>query len=313
MTVTQTVEGRYRFPVAVRTPRERRDDPEQLKRILVRIPGGQNDTMGMASMGGSTLPNVVTLGQLARFELTRGPMVIKSDNNLLVIYVPVEFEGVSLGEYVKKAQEILDRAIRERRIEVPPGYTMKWSGQYEILERTARKLVLIGIVTAILILVVLYLHFRKVAQTAIVFLGTLLFAPAGAVWLTYLLDFNISTAWWLGMLLLLGVAAETGVIMLVYIDNAYDDLVKKHGRMTKRLLEQAIVEGATHRVRPKVMTVAVNLFGLAPLLWATGAGAATIQRMSAPQLGGMFSSLLLTLVVLPAIYRIVRGWGLPEE
>ncbi len=311
MPVTETVEARYRFPVSVRYPRERRDDVEKLKRILVRIPGSGRSAGPMGTA--TALPDVVTLGQLASFEITRGPMVVKSDNNLLVVYLPVEFEGVSLGEYVDRAQKAIEKAGREGRLEIPPGYTTKWSGQYEIMERTNRRLLLILPVTLVIITVVLFLHFRRMSQTLIVLGGTLLFAPAGAIWLTYLLGYNVSTAWWLGMILLLGVAAETGVIMLVYIDNAYEDLLKKHGRMTKKLLAQAIEDGATHRVRPKVMTVAVNLFGLAPLLWATGAGAATVQRMAAPQLGGMATSLLLTLVVIPALYRIVRGWGLSEE
>ncbi len=311
MAVTQTVEGRYRFAVAVRYPRERRDDPEQLKRILVRLPGAAGAAMdGMASAG-VALPDVVTLGQLAAFEMTRGPMVIKSDNNMLVVYLPIQFEAVSLGEYVARAQQVIDGAIRDARLEVPSGYTMKWSGQYEMMEKANRRLLIIVPLTVLLTLLILYLHFRRMAQTLII-MGTLLFAAVGAVWLTYLLDYNISTAWWLGFLLLLGVAGETGVIMLVYLENAYNDFEKRYGRMTRSLLDRAIAEGATRRVRPKVMTVAVDIFGLAPMLWAVGAGAATLQRMAAPLVGGMITSLLLTLVVIPAVYRIVRGWKLPE-
>jgi len=312
MAVTQTVEGRYRFPVAVRYPRERRDDPEQLRRILVRLPAGGAGA-GMSGMASSAadLPGVVTLGQLATFDLTRGPMVIKSDNNMLVVYLPVEFEGVSLSEYVAAAQKTIDRAVAEGRLVVPPGYTLKWSGQYEIMEKTNRRLLIILPVTLLIIVVVLFVHFRRITPTLVILFGTLLFAPAGAIWLTYLLDYNISTAWWLGIILLVGLAAETGVIMIVYIDNAYDELEKRHGRMTKALLDRAIVEGAIMRVRPKVMTVAVDILGMAPMIWAVGAGAATLQRMAAPLVGGMASSLLLTLVVIPAVYRIVRGWGLP--
>jgi Cu(I)/Ag(I) efflux system membrane protein CusA/SilA len=267
--------------------------------------------MGM-SAGGAGLPDVVTLGQLASFEITRGPMVIKSDNNMLVIYLPVEFEGMSLGTYVDGAQAKIREAVAAGRLEIPAGYTYRWSGQYEIMEKTNRRLLLIVPVTILIIVVVLFIHFRKLSLTLIV-MGTLVFAAVGAIWLTYLLGYNISTAWWLGVILLLGLAAETGVIMLVYIENAYGELEKKHGRMTRKLLDQAIEEGATMRVRPKVMTVAVDVLGMAPMIWAVGAGAATLQRMAAPLVGGMFTSLLLTLVVIPAVYRIVKGWSLPKE
>ncbi len=296
MPVTETIEGRYRFSVAVRYPREQRDDPEKLKRILVRLPGKDS--------------RVVTLGQLASFELKRGPMVIKSENNLLVVYLPVEFEGMSLGEYVAGARKAILVAIEEKRVIVPAGYTTKWSGQYEIMEKANQRLLWIGVVTLFVIFVIIFLYFRKLSPTLIVMGGTLLFAPVGAVWLTWFLDYNTSTAWWLGVLLLMGLSAETGIIMLVYLENAYKELLKKHGKMTRKILDQAIEEGATQRVRPKVMTVATDILAVVPMLLAAGAGAATLQRMAAPLVGGLFTSLILTLLVIPAAYRIVRGWGL---
>lgn len=316
MTVTETVEGRYRFPVAVRYPRETRDDPERLARILVRLPGGasgRGDRGGMAGMESSMRPSVVTLGQLARFELTRGPMMIRSEKNLLVVYLPVEFEKISLGGYVKKAQRVIDQAIAEGRLEIPPGYTIQWSGQYEIMEKTNRRLALILPLTLAIIFVLLFMHFRAIGNTLTVMGGTLLFAPVGAVWLTYLLEYNVSTAWWLGIILLLGLAAETGVIMLVYIDNAVKERRERHGKLTRALLEEAIEEGAIQRVRPKLMTIMADAIGLVPLLWVSGAGAAMLKRMAAPLVGGVISSLLLTLFVIPAIYRIVHGIRLKED
>jgi Cu(I)/Ag(I) efflux system membrane protein CusA/SilA len=316
MAVTETVEGRYRFPVAVRYPRELRDDPERLARVLVRAPGGPSGG-GMAGMGGiepsDSSPAVVTLGQLARFELVRGPMMIRSENNLLVIYLPIEFEGVSLGGYVDRARRAVERAEKEGRLRIPPGYTIKWSGQYEIMQSTNQRLLLILPLTLGAIFLVLFMYFRRLGNTLIVLLGTLLFAPVGAVWLTHLLDYHISAAWWLGIILLLGLAAETGVIMLVYIENAVQDRIRKHGRLTRALLAEAIEEGAIQRVRPKVMTVVTDAIGIAPLLFAVGAGAATLQRMAAPLVGGIVSSMVLTLVVIPAVYRIVYGWGLPAD
>ena len=308
MQITETVEGRYRFPVVVRYPREERDDPERLGRILVRVPGG--GTARMESMEVSSRPAVVTLGQLAKFELVRGPMEIKSENNLLVVYLPVEFEGVSLGGYVERAQRVIDREIREKKLEVPSGYTFRWSGQYEIMERANRQLGLLLGLTLAIIFVILYMHFRTLSNTLMVLLGTVFFAPVGAVWLTYLLGYNVSWAWWLGIILLLGLAAETGVIMLVYIENAVKERRDKHGKLTAELLEQAIEEGAIQRVRPKMMTVLADAIGLVPLLWVTGAGAGMLHRMAAPLIGGVISSLVLTLCIIPAAYRILFGFGL---
>ncbi len=308
MQITETVEGRYRFPVVVRYPREGRDDPERLGRILVRVPRGA--AAPMESMEVASRPAVVTLGQLAKFELARGPMEIKSENNLLVIYLPVEFEGISLGGYVDRAQKVIDRAIAEKKLEVPPGYTYRWSGQYEIMERANRRLWLLLGLTLAIIFVILYMHFRTLGNTMLVLLGTVLFAPMGAVWLTYLLDYNVSWAWWLGIILLLGLAAETGVIMLVYIENAVKERRERYGGLTAALLEEAIEEGAIQRVRPKMMTVLADAIGLVPLLWVTGAGAAMLHRMAAPLIGGVISSLVLTLCIIPAAYRILFGFGL---
>jgi len=311
MQITETVEGRFRFPVVVRYPREERDDPERLARILVRVPGDPGRSMD--SMEVSARPAVVTMGQLAKFELVRGPMEIKSENNLLVIYLPVEFEGTSLGGYVDRAQKAIDRAGREGRLEVPPGYTLRWSGQYEIMERANRRLALLLGLTLAIIFVILLMHFRTIGSTMMVLIGTVFFAPVGAIWLTYWLDYNVSWAWWLGIILLLGLAAETGVIMLVYIENAVKERREKHGRLTAELLEEAIEEGAIQRVRPKMMTVLADAIGLVPLLWVTGAGAAMLHRMAAPLIGGVISSLVLTLCIIPATYRIVFGFGLGRE
>ena len=179
-----------------------------------------------------------------------------------------------------------------------------------MMERTNRQLLLIIPLTLVAIFLVLTIHFRRLSNTLIVMAGTIFFAPIGAIWLTWILGYNISTAWWMGLILLMGLAAETGVIMLIYLDNAVRDRKERDGQLTAASLEEAIEEGAILRVRPKVMTVATDLLGLLPLLWVTGAGAMTLERMAAPMVGGIVSSLVLTLVVIPALYRIVHGRGL---
>lgn len=325
MRVTETVEGRSRFAVVVRYPRELRDDPERLKRVLVPIPSDRmNGMASMSGMGGmrgaavvagdaAARPSVVTLGQLAKIEIRPGPMAIKSENNRLVVFLPVEFAGMSPSEYVRKAQKAIDKAVQEERLEMPAGYALRWSGQYELIERTGRRLQLIVPLTLGLIFLVLFLHFRRFSNTLIVMGATLFFAPLGGVWLLHLLGHNLSVATIVGFIALMGIAAETGIIMLVYIDNAVEERLQKHGRMTRALLDEAIREGSLARVRPKVMTVLNDVFGLTPLLWATGAGAATLQRMTAPLVGGIVSSMILTLVVIPAVYKIVHGARLPRS
>jgi Cu(I)/Ag(I) efflux system membrane protein CusA/SilA len=290
MEVTRTVEGRYRFPVVVRYPRELRDDPERLRRVSIPRPGGGAP---------------VTLGQVARIRIVPGPMAIRSEDNRLVIYLPVAFEGVTPGEYVRQAKRAIERAVADGRVEVSPGYGWRWSGQYEMMEETNRRLWMLGALALALIFLVLYLYFQRVVPVVVVMVATLLFAPVGGAWLMWLMGFDLSTAVWVGFIAEMGLAAETAVIMFVYLDNARKDRERRFGRLTPELLDEAIEEGATLRVRPKMMTVLTDLFGVLPMFWATGAGAATLSRMAAPLAGGIVSSMILTLVVIPAVYKLM--------
>ncbi|HHL39795.1 MAG TPA: efflux RND transporter permease subunit [Deltaproteobacteria bacterium] len=288
--VTRTVEGRYRFPVNVRYPREMRDDPEKLERILVAAPDG----------------TLIPLGQLATITLGDGPPVIRSENGLLLANVPVDIErGLDIATYVKRAQAAIDRAVEDGGIGLPPGYYMEWSGQFEFMEEVSKRLRIIVPVTLALIFLLLYLNFGSLADTLIIMLS-LPFSVVGGVWLVHWLDYDMSVAVGVGFIALAGLAAETGVVMLVYLNLACERR-KKQGRMrTSRDLAEAVVEGAVMRIRPKAMVVSCLLLGLLPIMWSTGVGSRPMQRMVAPMVGGLVSSAVLTLVVIPAVYVMVK-------
>jgi Cu(I)/Ag(I) efflux system membrane protein CusA/SilA len=293
--VTTTVEGRERYGVIVRYPRDLRDDPRSIaEQVLVPTPGGA----------------MVPLGQVARVGLTGGPPSIRTENAQLAAYVYVDMQGRDMGSYVADAA----RAVREQ-VRLPQGYRVEWSGQFENMEHAKARLKLVVPATLVLIFLLLYLNFGRLAETLIVMLSVP-FALVGGVWLMWWLGYNLSVAVAVGFIALAGVAAETGVIMLIYLDHALDAVRAeraKEGRvLTHADLTAAIMEGAVERVRPKMMTVVAIMAGLVPILWSTGTGSEVMRRIAAPMVGGMVSSTVLTLLVIPALYALVKGWRLPR-
>jgi Cu(I)/Ag(I) efflux system membrane protein CusA/SilA len=294
-TITSTVEGRERYSVAVRYPRAYRSDPNSIaENVQVSLPGG----------------GTVPLGEVAKIELTRGATTIRTENGQLAVYVFVDIAGRDLGGYVADAQS----AVAER-VSMPPGYSVAWSGQFEYLERAKARLSIVVPLTLALIFLLLYLNFGRLTETLIVMLS-LPFALVGGIWLMWWLGFNASVAVAVGFIALAGVAAETGVIMLIYLDQALREqreACEQEGRAFGRAdLNRAIMVGAVERVRPKMMTVVAIMAGLVPILWSTGTGSEIMQRIAVPMIGGMVSSTLLTLIVIPAVYGLVKGVGLAK-
>jgi len=238
------------------------------------------------------------LGQLAKIKLTSGPGMLRNENGMLNAYVYVDVAGRSVGEYVDEAR----RVVREK-LQLPPGYSLAWSGQYEAMERVKKRLIVVVPVTLFLIFMLLYMNTRSVAKTLLILLAVP-FSAVGAVWLLYALGYDMSIGVWVGLIALMGVDAETGVFMLLYLDLAYDR-AKKAGRLRSLgELREAILDGAVKRIRPKFMTVATMFLGLIPIMWSTGSGADVMKRIAAPMIGGIFTSFLLELVVYPAIYEV---------
>ena len=295
-TVTTTVEGRERYGVNVRYPRGLRDDPEAIASQLL-----------VPTMGGAMVP----LGQIAKVRVTMGPPSINTENAQPVAYVYVDLQGRDLGGYVAEAS----RKVAEQ-VAMPPGYHIEWSGQFEYLQRAEAKLKVVVPATLLVIMVLLFLNFGRLIETFIVMLSVP-FALVGGVWLMWWLDYNMSVAVAVGFIALAGVAAETGVVMLIYLTHALaeirDQRLAENKALTRDDLHQAIMEGAVERVRPKMMTVVAIMAGLLPILWSDGTGSEVMRRIAVPMVGGMVSSTLLTLVVIPAIYMIVKGWRLPKE
>ena len=287
-TVTTTVEGRERYSVNVRYKRELRDDPDRLKRVLIPTPSGAQ----------------IPLGQIADLVITQGPPSIADEAGSLAGLVSVAVSGRDLRGYVEDAQ----RAVRDRVV-LPAGYRLIWAGQYEHLVRAEERLKLVVPVTIGIILLLLYLNFGSLAKSLIVLLSVP-FAAIGAIWYLDYLGYNLSVAVWVGIIALAGVAAETGVVMLVYLDEAYERRVREGRMTTAQDLREAIMEGAVQRVRPKMMTVAAIMGGLLPIMWTTGTGADVMKRIAAPMIGGMVSSTILTLLVIPALYALWRGWSM---
>lgn len=282
MNVTYTVEGLERYPVNLRYNRELRDDITQLQRVLVSTPGGAQ----------------VPLIQLTDISIHKGPAGIKSENSRRTAWIYVDIKGVDLGSYVKNAKEIVNRQIK-----LPAGYSMVWSGQYEYMEKARKTLNIIVPMTLVVIFILLYIHFKNITEAVIV-MASLPFALVGGIWLLYLLDYNLSVAVIVGFIALAGLAAETGVVMLVYLDEVYNRRMR-HGMMNSfEDLRDAIIEGAADRVRPKLMTVATTLIGLLPVMFGTATGSQVMKRIASPMVGGLISSTILTLVIIPAVYDI---------
>jgi copper/silver efflux system protein len=295
-TVTTTVEGRQRFSVNMRYPRDLRSNPQAIASdVLVPLPNG----------------GAVPLGEVAKVAASRGPTSIRTENGQLAVYVYVDIRDRDLGGYVADAQAAVNASIQ-----FPAGSYVVWSGQYEYLERAAARLKIVVPVTLAIIFLLLYLNFRSFADTMIVMLS-LPFALVGGIWLMWWLGFNLSVAVVVGFIALAGVAAETGVVMLIYLNHALAAIEARReaeGRpLTRRDLYDAIMEGAVERVRPKMMTVVAIMAGLLPIMWSTGTGSEIMQRIAVPMIGGMISSTLLTLIVIPAIYGLVRGFRQWDE
>ena len=291
MNVTYTVEGLERYPVNLRYSRELRDNIDRLKRVLVTAPTGAH----------------IPLAQLVDVSIHKGPAGIKSENARPTTWIYVDLKGVDIGTYVKGAMEVVSREV-----DLPVGYSLVWSGQYEYMEKARKTLNVIVPVTVVLIFLLLYLHFRNLAEAFIVMVS-LPFALVGGVWLLHLLDYNLSVAVVVGFIALVGLSAETGVVMLVYLDEAFEK-GRKSGRMkTHADLRAAVIEGAVERVRPKLMTVSTTLIGLLPIMWGTGTGSQVMKRIAAPMVGGLISSALLTLIIIPVIYDLWRRSGQRKE
>jgi len=286
MAVTTTVEGRERYSVSVRYARDYRDSISALSRVLV------------PTMHGAQVP----LSQLADITIRSGPPMIKNEEGFLAGFLYVDVAGRDMGRYVEDAR----RTVAEK-INLPPGYQIVWSGQYQYLARVVERLWVVIPITLAIVFMLLYVNTGSIVKTTIILLAVP-FSAVGAIWLLYLLNYNMSIAVWVGLIALLGVDAETAVFMLLYLDLAYNER-KAKGRMRSMAdLKEAIEDGAVKRLRPKVMTVAVMFMGLAPIMWSTGAGSDVMRRIAAPMIGGIFTSFILELLVYPAIYEIWKGF-----
>ncbi len=289
--LTTTVEGRERYPINLRYARELKDDVGKLERVLI------------AGMNGAQIP----LGQLADVKLASGPAMIRDEDGQLAGYVFVDMAGRDIGSYVEEARKKVAEQVK-----IPVGYTLVWSGQYEYMQRAKERLIYVVPLTLLVIFLLLYINFKSVARCVLVLLAVP-FSLIGAVWLLYILGYNMSVAVWVGIIALAGVDAETGVIMLLYLEHAYEKW-RKEGRMrTLDDLKEAIIEGAVKRIRPKVMTIMAILMGLLPIMWSHGAGADVMKRIAAPMIGGVITSFLLELLVYPAIFEIWKGRALQRS
>lgn len=287
--ITQTVEGLERYPVNMRFPREQRNDLESLRDLPIVTMKGAH----------------VALGQIADIRIVDGPPMLKSENGRLNGWTFVDIRDVDLGTYVAEAQ----KAVRDN-VQLPAGYSISWSGQYEYMLRAQKRLAQVVPLTLVIIFILLYLTFRHAGQ-ALMVMASLPFALVGGFWLIFLLDYNLSVAVGVGFIALAGVAAEFGVIMLVYLDNA---LKKREleGPVSLDILREAVMEGAVLRVRPKAMTVAVIVAGLVPIFIGEGTGSEVMSRIAAPMIGGMITAPLLSLFVIPVIYMMWKKRGLPS-
>ena len=281
--VSTTIEGRERYPINVRYMRDYRSDPDKLGRVLVPTMDGQTQ---------------VPLAQLAEVQVVSGPAMLRDENGMLNGYVYVDVAGRDIGSYVEEAKKV----VREK-VKLPPGYSFAWSGQYEAMQRVREKLTVVLPLTMFLIVMLLYMNTKSMTKTMIIILAVP-FSAVGAVWFLHFLGYNMSVGVWVGLIALLGVDAETGVFMMLYLDLAHDQ-AKAEGKLKSLAdLQAAIMHGAVKRLRPKFMTVATMFLGLVPIMWSEGTGADVMKRIAAPMIGGIFTSFILELVVYPAIYEV---------
>jgi Cu(I)/Ag(I) efflux system membrane protein CusA/SilA len=303
MNLTTTVEGRARYPVNVRYPRNLRNDVEQLKRVFVPVMMTNRAVAAPIGAGGMAASPPITqipLGEVADFNIVKGPTAIKSEEGLLTAYVFVDFSGRDMGGYVEEAKK------KAATLKIPEGYRLTWSGEYENLTKTHERLKMVIPLTLFVIFILIYLNTKSTVKTMIVLLAVP-FSLVGSFWFLYLLNYNMSIAVWVGIIALAGLDAETGVIMLLYLDLAYEKW-KKEGKMkTLADLKESVMFGAVKRIRPKIMTVSVILAGLIPIMFSHGTGADVMKRIAAPMVGGVITSTILELIIYPAIYMIWRG------
>jgi Cu(I)/Ag(I) efflux system membrane protein CusA/SilA len=291
MNITYTVEGLERYPVNVRYSRELRDSLSALKRVLISTPTGTQ----------------IPISQVAKITIKKGPPVIKSENSRRTAWLYIDLKDIDVGTYVKRAQKIVNE-----RIDFPPGYSIVWSGQYEYMQRAQKRLMLVIPITLIIIFLLLYFNFKNITESLIVML-TLPFSLVGGIWFMYILGYNMSVAVGVGFIALAGVTAEIGVIMLVYLDQAYFKRLD-HGKLRSiEDIKAGVMEGAGRRVRPIIMTVSAIIGGLLPIFWGHGTGSQVMKRIATPMVGGMISSTILTLLVIPAIYFIWKTWKFKRE
>jgi Cu(I)/Ag(I) efflux system membrane protein CusA/SilA len=290
MNITTTVEGLERYPVNLRYSRELREDLDGLGAVLVPTPGGQH----------------IPLGQLANLRFRVGPPSIKSENARPNAWIYVDLRGIDVGSYVSEAKRVV-----AEKVNVPPGYTIRWSGQYEYIQRAQRRLMYVIPLTIMIIFVIIYLNTQSLVKTAIVFLAVP-FSLVGAIWLLYFLHYNMSIAVWVGIIALAGLDAETGVVMLLYLDVAFGHFQKRGILHNRNDLADAIYDGAVKRVRPKVMTICVIIAGLLPILWSHGAGADVMKRIATPMVGGVVTSGIMELAIYPIVFYLWKAHSLPK-
>jgi Cu(I)/Ag(I) efflux system membrane protein CusA/SilA len=287
--ITLTIEGPERYPVNVRYSTELRDESRKLERVLVPTPSGAQ----------------IPIDQLADISIVMGPPEIRTEEATKVGYVYVDITGRDIGSYVEEAKKVIGEHVK-----LPTGYFLTWSGQYEYMQRVKERLKLVVPLTLLIIFVILYLNFNNVVETLIILLSVP-FAAVGGIWLMHLLDYNMSVATWVGFIALAGLAAQTGVVMIIYLDEYYEKMIKE-GKKDSKSLAKAIHDGAVQRVRPKMMTVMAMIMGLLPLMWSHGAGADVMKRIAAPMVGGLVTSTILTLIIIPAIYEIWKSRSLEK-
>ena len=290
--VTTVIQGRARYPVNVRLPRDSRDNLDALRQVLVNGSGGADP---------------VPLGQLATVRVVPGPAMVRDENAMLTGYVYLDLDGRDPQDYVSEASGVL-----ARKLSLPSGYTLLWSGQYEAFLRISRRLLRVVPLTLALIAAMLYWSTRSAAKTGLVLLAVP-FSAIGAIWSLYLLGYPMSPAVWVGLIALLGVDAETGTFMVLYLDLAWQRRVAEGRMRTTTDLRQAVLAGAVRRIRPKFMTVATMFLGLVPILWSSGAGAEVMKRIAAPMVGGLATSFLMELIVYPVLYERWKSRRLTGE
>ena len=296
MNISTTVEGLERYPINLRYPRELRDNVDRLQDVLVPTPRGDQ----------------IPLKQLGAFVVADGAPGIKSEQSRPNAWIFVDLKGIDVGTYVKNAQRTVNEAIADGRIDLPAGYAIAWSGQFEYMQRAKAKLMAVVPLTLLIILLIIYLNTRSLIKTTIVLLAVP-FSLVGAFWLLWFLDYNMSVAVWVGFIALAGLDAETGQVMLLYLDLAFERWKKEGKLVDLAALRDAIYHGAVQRVRPKAMTVGSTVIGLLPIMWSAGAGADTMKRIAVPMIGGIVTSFVMELLVYPVIYYLWRGHGLSRR